>query len=102
MDAKQVSAFLADCEPGELINYRMEGSMAVFVGPDGKKYRLTAEQLGKGEIAMQQKQTLAEASETRLAEAAAQPAPKPKPKTKPSKRTSKRKPTSTRRRTPKS
>jgi hypothetical protein len=88
MNAKAISAFLVDCKPGELINYRMEGSMAVFVGPDGKKYRLTAEQLGKGEIAMQQKQT--------LAEAAAQPAPKPKPKRKP-----KRKPTTKRKIPPK-
>ena len=62
MDQKKVAAFLIDADPEECMKFRQEGDGMVVIGPDGKKYKFSAEQLEKGEIAMQQKQTLAEAA----------------------------------------
>jgi hypothetical protein len=79
MNRKAISAYIAGCEPGEFMAYADLGEKGtVVVGPDGRKFRYSNDQLKK-----------AEADRS----AAHAPKPKPKPrspsKRKPAKKTSK-------------
>ena len=96
MDAKKVSAFLIDADPEECMKFRQEGDGMVVIGPDGKKYTFSAEQLEKGHLAMQEKQTLAEAAAEGRPAATHAEKPSPKPRRPPAKRkTTTRKKTTT-------
>jgi hypothetical protein len=87
MLAKEIAAFLIGCKPDEFMKFRDEGEDGVVViGPDGKKYRFDSAQLEKGEIAMQQDQTLAEAAAEASASEAHAPKSRPKPRRTPPKR----------------
>jgi hypothetical protein len=67
MDRKAISAFLVGCEPKEFMVYRDEGMLgSVVVGPDGKKYRFSCEDLVAGDLKLNPPK----------------PKPAPKPKTK--------------------
>ena len=88
MDQKKVAAFLIDAKPEECMKFRQEGDGVVIIGPDGKKYTFSAEQLEKGELAMKEKQTLAEAAK---APASKPPAAKRRPKQTTTKKTTTKK-----------
>ncbi len=45
MNRKAISAFLIGCEPNELMAFANRGDHVGVVGPDGKKYIFTIEQL---------------------------------------------------------
>ena len=87
MDRKKITAYLIDCKTDEFMVYRDEAEQGtVAVGPDGKKYRFSVDQLEKTEVLMNDKfmqMTLAEA-------AAKKPATKKKPAAKPKRKPAKK------------
>ena len=79
MDEKQIAGFLLGIDPSTFMKTRDDGEGGlVVIGPDGKKYKFTAEQLEKGRIAM----------ETPTIEEVAKPKPAPKPAPKPKRKPS--------------
>jgi len=51
MDRKEITAFLIKCESDEFMAYADLGASVAVVGPDGKKYRFSNEQLEAGATA---------------------------------------------------
>jgi hypothetical protein len=82
MNRKAISAYIAGCEPGEFMAYADLGEKGtVVVGPDGRKFRYSNDQLKKAEA-------------DRSAAHAPKPKPKPASKSKsPSKAKPRKKPT---------
>ena len=71
MDRKKITAYLINCAPDEFMAYADQEDLGtVVVGPDGKKFRFSNDQLFQGEIRKREKDRVA---------AAAKPKPKPKP-----------------------
>jgi hypothetical protein len=52
MDRKKITAFLIDCSPDDFMAYADLGASVAVVGPNGKKYRFSNEQLEEGRIKM--------------------------------------------------
>ena len=78
MERKELTAFLIDCDSDEFMAYADLGeSGTVVVGPDGKKFRFSNEQLKKAKKLAEEK-----IMQMTLEEAAKEPAP-PAPKRKP-------------------
>ena len=94
MERKEITAFLIDCKPDDFMAYADQGEAGtVVVGPDGKKYRFSVDQLEKTETLMKEdlmKLTLAEAAAPGAASGTrkepAPPAQKRKPAAKPRKK----------------
>ena len=56
MDRKGITAFLIECQPDEFMAYADQDEKGTFVvGPDGKKYRFSNDQLDQSKILMEEK-----------------------------------------------
>lgn len=78
MDRKKITAFLIDCSPDDFMAYADLGASTVVVGPDGKKFRFSNEQLEAAEDKIRAK---IEAEKPKRKPAARSDAGKSKPKT---------------------
>ena len=90
MDRKKITAYLIDCKSADFMAFADLADQGIaVVGPDGKKYRFSVDQLEKTEVLMNDK-----FMQTTLAEAAARepasPAPKRKPAAKPKRKPAKK------------
>ena len=96
MDAKKIAAFLIDCKEDDLLSFREYSDYVAAIGPDGKKYIFDSTQLEQGRLAMNEKQTLAEAAAKGSPATTHEKEPSPKPRRAPAKRktTTKKKTTS--------
>ena len=75
MDRKKITAYLINCAPDEFLAYADQDDRGtVVVGPDGKKFRFTNDQLFEGEMKKREKDQVAAAAKPK-------PEPKPAPKT---------------------
>ena len=78
MDRKKITAYLINCAPDEFMAYADQGDQGtVVVGPDGKKFRFSNDQLDQAVIRKKEKEGIA-AAEKVVAEE-----PKPEPKSEP-------------------
>ena len=56
MERKEITAFLINCQPDEFMAYVDQGDQGtVVVGPDGKKYRFSNDQLDQAVIEIKRK-----------------------------------------------
>ena len=80
MDRKEITAYLIGCKSDEFMAYADQAEAGtVVVGPDGKKYRFSVDQLEKTEVLMNDKfmqTTLADVVSSSAAKETASPAPK--------------------------
>ena len=86
MNRKALSAHLTGCEPKEFMAYADLGDQGtVVVGPDGKKFRYSNDQLEKAELKLKPKPKPRKAAKKPAAKKVAKPAKKPeaKPEQKP-------------------
>jgi hypothetical protein len=85
MEKKDIAAFLTGCQADEMMAYRDVGELGcVVVGPDGRKFKYTIEDLEHG-LAKAMVKELKEREAMKAAAKAAriEPAPRAKPKPKP-------------------
>ncbi len=86
MERKEITAFLINCQPDEFMAYVDQGDQGtVVVGPDGKKYRFSNDQLDQAVIEIKRKAAAAEPVKKRAPakQAASTTKKKPAKKSKP-------------------
>jgi hypothetical protein len=95
MDRKAITALIVGCGIDEFLVYRDEKELGtVAVGPDGRKYRLSNDQLAAAEKEAERKAKVRSAPKPEEQPAPAAPAAEAKPPAKPRRRTTTRKTTS--------
>ena len=86
MDRKKITAYLINCAPDEFMAYADQGDQGtVVVGPDGKKFRFSNDQLDQAAEEIKRKAAAAKpkqakkATPKKKATTKKKPAPKPGP-----------------------
>ena len=78
MERKEITAYLIKCQPSEFMAYKDYGNQGVTVlGPEGKKYRFSNDQLDKAEEEIKRKAAAKKPVKKTVKRAAAKPKKQP-------------------------